>query len=33
MFHPPRGEGAEMLGDDPADVAQKIKAIVEEKLR
>ncbi|MFN8185915.1 MAG: electron transfer flavoprotein subunit beta/FixA family protein [Gaiellales bacterium] len=33
MFVPPKGEGAEMLGDDPADVAQKIKAIVEEKLR
>lgn len=33
MFVPPKGEGAEMLGDDPAEVAQKIKAIVEEKLR
>jgi electron transfer flavoprotein beta subunit len=33
MFVPPKGEGAEMLGDDPAEVAGKIKAIVEEKLR
>ncbi len=33
MFVPPKGEGAEMLGDDPAEVAAKIKAIVEEKLR
>lgn len=33
MFVPPKGEGAELLGDDPAEVAKKIKAIVEEKLR
>lgn len=33
MFVPPKGEGAEMLGDDPVQVAQKIKQIVEEKLR
>jgi electron transfer flavoprotein beta subunit len=33
MFHPPRGEGAEMIGKDPAGVAQRIKEIVEEKLR
>ena len=33
MFVPPKGEGAEMLGSDAAGVAQKIKALVEEKLR
>jgi electron transfer flavoprotein beta subunit len=33
MFVPPKGEGAEMLGTDAADVARKIKALVEEKLR
>jgi electron transfer flavoprotein beta subunit len=33
MFVPPKGEGAEMLGDDPAEVAQKIKQIVEERMR
>jgi electron transfer flavoprotein beta subunit len=33
MFVPPRGEGAEMLGADAAAVAQRIKQIVEEKLR
>jgi electron transfer flavoprotein beta subunit len=33
MFHPPRGEGAEMLGTDAAEVAQRIKTIVEERLR
>jgi electron transfer flavoprotein beta subunit len=33
MFVPPKGEGAEMLGDDAAEVAGKIKSIVEEKLR
>jgi electron transfer flavoprotein beta subunit len=33
MFVPPKGEGAEMLGKDPADVAQRIKQLVEEKLR
>ena len=33
MFVPPKGEGAEMLGDDPAEVAQRIKQIVEERMR
>ena len=33
MFVPPKGEGAEMLGDDPAEVAGKIKQLVEEKMR
>lgn len=33
MFVPPRGEGAELLGDDPAAVAQRIKQLVEERLR
>lgn len=33
MFVPPKGEGAEMLGDDPGEVAQRIKQIVEEKMR
>ena len=33
MFVPPRGEGAEMLGSDAAAVAQRIKTIVEERLR
>ena len=33
MFVPPKGEGAEMLGDDPAEVAARIKELVEEKLR
>jgi electron transfer flavoprotein beta subunit len=33
MFVPAKGEGAEMLGKDAAEVAQRIKAIVEEKLR
>ena len=33
MFVPAKGEGAEMLGTVAADVAQKIKALVEEKLR
>ena len=33
MFVPPKGEGAEMLGDDPAEVAGKIKQIVEERMR
>jgi hypothetical protein len=32
MFVPPKGEGAEMLGDDPAAVAQRIKELVEEKM-
>jgi electron transfer flavoprotein beta subunit len=30
MFVPPKGEGAEMLNGSPADVAQRIKEIVEE---
>lgn len=33
MFVPPKGEGADMLGDDPGDVARRIKELVEEKLR
>lgn len=33
MFVPPKGEGAEMLGEDPAEVAQKIKQIVDERMR
>jgi electron transfer flavoprotein beta subunit len=33
MFHPPRGEGAEMLGKDPAEVARRIKELVEERMR
>jgi hypothetical protein len=33
MFVPPKGEGADMLGDDPSDVAQRIKEIVSERLR
>jgi hypothetical protein len=32
MFVPPKGEGAEMLDGSPADVAQRIKEILEEKL-
>ncbi len=32
MFVPPKGEGAEMLDGSPADVAQRIKEIVEERL-
>jgi electron transfer flavoprotein beta subunit len=31
MFIPPKGEGAEMLNGSSADVAQRIKEIVEEK--
>jgi electron transfer flavoprotein beta subunit len=31
MFVPPKGEGAEMLDGSASDVAQKIKAIVEER--
>ncbi len=31
MFVPPKGEGAEMLGDDPGAVAQRIKEIVDER--
>jgi electron transfer flavoprotein beta subunit len=33
MFVPARGEGAEMLGGDPDEVARRIKEIVEERLR
>jgi electron transfer flavoprotein beta subunit len=33
MFVPPKGAGAEMLGDDPGEVAQRIKQIVEERMR
>lgn len=33
MFVPSKGEGAEMLGTSAAEVAGKIKALVEEKLR
>jgi electron transfer flavoprotein beta subunit len=33
MFVPPRGEGAETLGDEPAEVARRIKELVEERLR
>ena len=31
MFVPPKGEGAEMLNGSAADVAQRIKEIVEDK--
>jgi electron transfer flavoprotein beta subunit len=33
MYVPPKGEGAEMLDGSPADVAQRIKEIVEERLK
>jgi DNA-binding Lrp family transcriptional regulator len=33
MFVPPKGAGAEMLGKDPAEVARRIKELVEDKLR
>ncbi len=33
MFVPSKGEGAEMLGTDAAEVAQRIKTLVEERLR
>jgi electron transfer flavoprotein beta subunit len=33
MFVPSRGEGAEMLGDDPAAVARRIAEIVKERLQ
>jgi electron transfer flavoprotein beta subunit len=33
MFVPPKGEGAEMLDGSPADVAKRIKEIVEERLQ
>lgn len=32
MFVPPRGEGAEMLGRDPAEIARRIAEIVKERL-
>ena len=32
MYVPPKGEGAELLDGSPADVAQRIKEIVEERL-
>ena len=33
MFVPPKGEGAEMLNGSPADVAQRIKEIVQERMK
>ena len=33
MFVPPKGEGAELLNGSAADVAQKIKEIVEERMK
>jgi electron transfer flavoprotein beta subunit len=33
MFVPPKGEGAEMIGEDPAEIARRIKEIVEERMR
>ena len=33
MFSPPRGEGAEMLSGAPAEIAQRIAAIVQERLK
>jgi electron transfer flavoprotein beta subunit len=33
MFVPPKGEGAEMLNGSSSDVAQKIKEIVEERMK
>jgi electron transfer flavoprotein beta subunit len=33
MFVPPKGEGAEMLDGSPENVAQKIKEIVEERMK
>lgn len=32
MFTPPRGEGAEMLGRDPAEVARRIAELVKERV-
>ena len=32
MYVPPKGEGAELLDGSPADVARRIKEIVEERL-
>jgi len=31
MFVPPRGEGAEMLGTDPGEVARRIADLVKER--
>jgi len=33
MFAPPRGEGAEILAGGPADIARRIREIVEERLK
>jgi electron transfer flavoprotein beta subunit len=33
MFAPPKGEGAEILGGGPADIARRISEIVEERLK
>ena len=33
MFSPPRGEGAEMLSGAPAEIAQRIATIVQERLK
>ncbi len=33
MFVPPKGEGAEMLDESPAEIARRIKEIVEERLK
>ena len=33
MFAPPKGEGAEILGGGPADIARRIREIVEERLK
>jgi hypothetical protein len=33
MFVPPKGEGAEMLGDDAAAVAARIKEIVDDRMK
>ena len=33
MFAPPKGEGAEILDGGPADVARRIKEILEERLK
>jgi len=33
MFVPPKGEGAEMLDGSPAEIARRIKEIVEERLK
>jgi electron transfer flavoprotein beta subunit len=33
MFVPPKGTGAEIIGTDPAEIARRIKELVEERLR